>query len=108
MDAASVTISVIGRYFMKSPMMPWPEQQWREGGDTRHGSSDDRAGHALGGQSSKACFLRHAFAHAPFGEFGDDDGIVHQHADRQDQAEQHDHVDRVAHQRQQQDADQEG
>ena len=57
--------------------------------------------------SAKASSFVHAFAHPPFGELGDDDGVVDQHADRQDQAEQHDHVDRVAHHRQQQDADQE-
>ena len=77
-----------------------PEQQRREGGDAGQRRGDDRAGHALGGQL-EGLRLVHAFRHAPLGEFGDDDGVVDQHADRQDQREQHDHVDRVAHQRQQ-------
>ncbi len=35
----------------------------------------------------------HAFRHSPFGEFGDDDRVVDQHADCQDQREQHHDID---------------
>ena len=83
-----------------------PEQEGREGRDAGHGRGDDRAGHAVG-RKLEGGALVHAFRHAPLGELGDDDGIVDEHADGKDQAEQHDHVDRVAHQRQRQDAHQE-
>ena len=70
-----------------------PEQQRREGGDARRGRRDHRAGHARGGQRIGLA-RRHALRHPPLGEFGDDDRVVDQHADREDQREQHDDVHR--------------
>ena len=79
--------------FHELPDHARPEQQRREGRDARRGRGDHRARHALGGQ--RIGFLRrHAFRHAAFGEFGDDDGVVDQHADGEDEREQHDDVDR--------------
>ena len=49
----------------------------------------------------------HSFGHPAFGVFGHDDGVVDQHADRQDQAEQDDDVDRVSGHRQGKDTHQE-
>ena len=83
-----------------------PEQQRREGGDARHRRGDDRTSHPLGGEFERL-FARHAFRHAPLGEFGDDDRVVDEHADGQNEREQHDHIDREAHQREGQDAHQE-
>ena len=69
-----------------------PEQQRRECGDTRRGRGDHRARHAFGGE--RIGFpRRHPFRHPALGEFGHDDGIVDQHADREDQREQHHDVD---------------
>ena len=72
-----------------------PEQKRRERRDARQSRRDHRAGHAT--RCSRVGELRrHALGHAPLGIFGDDDGVVDQHADREDQREQHDDVDREA------------
>ncbi len=78
--------------FHELPDHARPEQQRREGGDARRGRRDHRARHALGGR----CIglpRRHALRHAAFRELGDDDGIVDQHANGEDQREQHHDVD---------------
>ena len=69
-----------------------PEQERRERRDARRGGGDHRARHALGGERI-GLPGRHAFGHAALGEFGDDDGVVHQHADGEDEREQNDDVD---------------
>ena len=85
---------------------PRPEQQRREGGDPRQRRGDHRPGHPPR-REREGLLARHALGHPPLGELGDDDRIVHQHPDREDQAEEHDDVDGQPRQRQQEDADQE-
>ena len=85
---------------------PRPEEQRREGGDAGQRGGDHRAGHPLGGEL-EGRLARHALGHPALGELGDDDRVVDQHADREDQAEEHDDVDGQPRHRQQEDADQE-
>ena len=72
-----------------------PEQQWQEYRQRGRSGGDDRPGHALG------CFtvcgkFRRTFREPAVGVFGDNDGAIDQHPDRQNQGEQHHHVQGVA------------
>ena len=69
-----------------------PEQQRRECRDPGRGRGDHRARHAGCGERIGLA-RRHALGHAALGEFRHDDGVVDQHADREDQREQHHDVD---------------
>ena len=71
-------------------------------------AGDELAGRLAGLYDYMGLRLVHALRHSPLGELGDDDGVVNEHADREDKREQHDHVDREAHHREQQDAHQAG
>jgi hypothetical protein len=57
-----------------------PEQERREGSDAGRGRGDHRPRHALGCERIGRAW-RHAFGHSALGKFGNDDGVVDQHAD---------------------------
>ena len=92
-EADSVAISVIGRYFMNSPTTPGQNSSGEKAATRVARRGDHRARHALG-RERIGLLRRHALGHAPLGEFRDDDRVVDQHADREDEREQHDDVDR--------------
>ncbi len=83
-----------------------PEQKRREGGNTRERCRNHRSRHALGGQREGLAPV-HALGHSPFCELGDDDRVIDEHADGEDQAEQHDDIDREPGQRERENAHQE-
>ena len=93
-EAASVAISVIGRYFMNSPTTPGQNSSGRKAASVVSGRGDDRPGHAPRRIAVGLARRPAPSAILPVGVLDDDDGAVDQHADRQDQAEQHDDVDR--------------
>jgi hypothetical protein len=75
-------------YFMNSPTTPG---QNNSGENAARRRCRHRPHHALGGKRV-GLLRRHALRHAALGEFGDDDRVVNQHADGEDQREQHDDV----------------
>ena len=83
-----------------------PEQQRHERGESGRGGGRDGPGHAFCGLCIGLASV-HAFRHAAVGELGDDDGAIHEHPHRQDQAEQDDDVHGQAEHRDDQDAGQE-
>jgi hypothetical protein len=93
-EAESVAISVIGRYFMNWPTIPGQKSSG-ENAATRV-SVAAVTGPAMRTAASVGLLRLHALAHPPFGEFRNDDGVVDQHADGQDEREQHDDVHRRA------------
>ena len=93
-------------YFMNSPTMPGQNSSGEKAAIAGQRRGDHRPGHPLGGEL-EGRLARHALGHAALGELGDDDRVVDQHADREDQAEQHDDVHGQPRQRQAEDADQE-
>ena len=69
-----------------------PEQERRKRGDAGRRRGDHRSGHALGCERI-GLPRRHAFRHAPLGEFRHDDGVVDQHPDGEDERKQDDDID---------------
>ena len=80
-------------YFMNSPTMPGQNSSGEKAAMRVIVAAITGPAMRLGGKR-EGFALSHAFAHPPLGELGDDDGVVDQHADRQDQAEQDDDVHR--------------
>ena len=70
-------------------------QERGEGGYGRQRRTDHRGRHAPGAAFRRRQGLQ-AGAPARLGVFADDDGLVHHHADGHDEAEQADHIDRLA------------
>ncbi len=72
-----------------------PEHQRQEGGERGQRGGRDRHRHPGRGEAVGFALVQ-PLGHLAIGELGDDDGAVDQHADGEDQAEQHHHVDRHA------------
>ena len=91
----STMINVMGRYLMKSPMIPGQNSSGAKAAsvvsvEVMTGQAD-LAGALHGGLDAALALL-----HVAVDVLDDDDGVVDQHAQRQDQAEQHHHVQRDA------------
>ena len=86
---------------------PRPEEERRECRNPGERRRDHRPRHAARREGIGLARL-HALAHPPLGELRHDDGVVNQHADREDQREQDDDVHRQAEQVQAENAGQEG